>query len=187
MGLFMSLRANNVSDRAGWRLETIITHNRNDKYYFPPGISRGPGNMVRRDFFDSAKQVRVSSVRDACFFFFVVQHGVRRFFVPPTRVRVYHSCFERPSPPPPPRSLPPPPPALQKAAHCDISTSSRRKTHTGSERCFRGRDCLVRCPRCEFYYLPFFCSSPLWALIVLVHFPPGYPWLCTLIVPTPLH
>lgn len=47
-----------ITDKAGWRLETIVTHNRNDKYYFPPGVTRGPGHMVRRDFFDSAKQVR---------------------------------------------------------------------------------------------------------------------------------
>lgn len=47
---------------AGWRLETVVTHNRNDKYYYPKGIYRGPGKMVRRDFFDSARQVHLFNV-----------------------------------------------------------------------------------------------------------------------------
>lgn len=43
---------------AGWRLSHVIQSGRHARYYFPPGVTRGAGRMVRRDFFDSVKQVR---------------------------------------------------------------------------------------------------------------------------------
>ncbi|CAJ1425214.1 unnamed protein product [Effrenium voratum] len=39
----------------GWRLEVV--GQRQDRYYLPPGVERGPGKKNRVDYFDSKKQV----------------------------------------------------------------------------------------------------------------------------------
>ena len=41
----------------GWHLAHVIQAGRHARYYFPPGIKRGKGKSVRKDFFDSVRQV----------------------------------------------------------------------------------------------------------------------------------
>lgn len=41
--------------QSGWRLEEV--GQRKDRYYLPPGVSRGPGKKNRVDYFDSRKLV----------------------------------------------------------------------------------------------------------------------------------
>jgi len=42
-------------EQSGWRLEEV--GQRRDRYYLPPGVSRGPGKKNRVDYFDSRKLV----------------------------------------------------------------------------------------------------------------------------------